>query len=242
MTKIMVSSALFAGIAAGLIAVLLQFWLVTPLLLEGEEYETGDKSHFDGVLTMQDETHDHSTHDHAADSGEEDEAENMFVRHAKTFAVSLITFTGYGLILVAGFALAETFGHAVTLQKGMVWGLLGFLALQLAPAAGLAPELPGTPAADVIARQYWWIGTVTASVVGIALIAFGNGLPFIAVGAVLLALPHVIRAPELPYYAGIAPPELSALFATRTLFVAMVAWVALGAVAGYFWEQQGDSA
>lgn len=241
MTKTLFSSALFAGIAAGLIAVLLQFWLVTPLLLEGEEYETGNKSHFDGVLTMQEETHDHSAHEHAADDGEDDEPENMFVRHSKSFVVSLITFTGYGLILVAGFALAGTFGHSVTLQKGMIWGLLAFVALQLAPAAGLTPELPGTPAADVVARQYWWFGTAIASVIGIALIAFGKGLPFIPAGAFLLALPHVIGAPELPYYAGVAPPELSALFATRTLFVAMIAWVALGAVAGYFWDQQSES-
>lgn len=235
MTKHLFSSALFAGIAAGLIAVLLQFWLVTPLLLEGEEYETGNKSHFGGVLNTENETHDHSTHDHSTGGEAGDETGSMFARHAKTIAVNLITFTGFGLILVAGFALANSAGYSINMQKGMVWGFLGFVALQLAPAAGLAPELPGTPGADVFARQYWWFGTAIASVVGIALIAFGKNLPFVAIGGVLLAAPHVFGAPELPYYGGLAPPELSALFATRTLFVAMVAWVVLGAIAGQFW-------
>lgn len=242
MTKIMVSSALFAGIAAGMIAALLQFWLVTPLLLEGEEYETGNKSHYEGVA-MAANTHDHGAHSHdTADvetAGEEEteESENMLARNAKTFAVNLITFTGFGLILVAGFALAARSGYTVTLQSGMIWGLLGFIALQLAPAAGLAPELPGTPAADVVARQYWWFGTVIASVIAIALIAFGKSLPFVIAGMVLLLVPHLIGAPELPFFAGVAPPELSALFVTRTLFVAMIAWVVLGAVAGHFWQR-----
>jgi cobalt transporter subunit CbtA len=240
MTKTLFSSALFAGVAAGLIAVLLQFWLVTPLLLDGEEYETGNKSHFDGALTMQDGAQDHGSHDQSAAEDADDGPATMFARHAKTLAVNLVTFTGFGLILVAGFALATSFGHTVNLQKGMIWGMLGFVALQLAPAAGLAPELPGTPAADVVARQYWWAGTVIASVIGIALIAFGKSITFAAIGVALLAVPHVIGAPMLPYYAGMAPPELSALFATRTLFVAMIGWVTLGAVAGLFWDRNAD--
>ena len=52
MTTRLFTSALFAGLIAGLIAVLLQFTLVEPLILEGEEYETGNKSHFGGVLVL----------------------------------------------------------------------------------------------------------------------------------------------------------------------------------------------
>lgn len=233
------SSALFAGIAAGLIAVLLQFWLVTPLLLEGEEYETGAKTHYAGVQEIQDgEVHDHETHDHGDEAIEgEEEPENMLLRHAKTVAMNVVTFTGFGLVVVAGFAIASNFGHALSFHKGMIWGLLGFVALQLIPAAGLTPELPGTPAADVVARQYWWFGTVVASVVAVALIAFGRSPVFFAIAALLLAIPQIIGAPELPYYVGIAPPELSALFVSRTLLVAMIAWVVLGGVAGYVWNK-----
>lgn len=248
MDKNLFSSALFAGIAAGLIFVLLQFWLVTPLLLAGEEYETGALMHFDGVVESQGDNHGHDTetttehsHNHADATEGDDGPQDMFARHAKTVAVTLVAYTGYGLIMVAGFAIAAGYGHTVTLHRGMVWGLLGFIALQLAPAAGLAPELPGTPAADVVSRQIWWLASVVTAVVGIAVIAFGRTPLYIVIGAALLAVPLLIGAPELSEFSGVAPPELSALFVSRTLFVAMIAWVTLGGVAGYFWHRASES-
>jgi len=233
------TSALFAGIAAGLIAVLLQFWLVTPLLLEGEEYETGSKSHFSGVLMVEEDASGGIVAIEPTDSDiPADEAESFLLRHAMTFAVTLIVFSGFALVMVAGFGMAEGVGHHVTFHKGMIWGLMGFIVVQLAPAAGLFPELPGTPADDVVLRQYWWITAVVATAVGIAMIAFGKGPLYVAFGAALIAAPHIIGAPHLPFYGGVAPPELAALFVSRTLFVAMISWVTLGGVAGYFWSRQ----
>ncbi len=234
MTKTLFTSALFAGLAAGLIAALLQFWLVTPLLLEGEAYETGELTHFSGVSEAQVNGHGHGE----TDAGDGVVSEGNFARHAMTVGVNLIVFTGYGLLMVAGFALAAKFGHGVTLHRGMVWGLAGFIALQLAPAAGLFPELPGTPAQAIELRQYWWLGTAVATVIGIALIAFGRGIVPSVLGVAALAVPHVIGAPHLDFYGGTAPPELSALFVSRTLFVALATWVVLGGVAGYFWDSQ----
>ena len=46
MTRNLLTSALFAGVAAGLIAALLQFVYVIPALLEGELYESGARVHF----------------------------------------------------------------------------------------------------------------------------------------------------------------------------------------------------
>ena len=46
MTKHLLTSALFAGVVTGLIAALLQFHFVIPLLLEGELYEAGARIHF----------------------------------------------------------------------------------------------------------------------------------------------------------------------------------------------------
>jgi cobalt transporter subunit CbtA len=236
------TSALFAGIAAGLVAVLLQFWLVTPLLLEGEEYETGNKSHFAGVLMVEEnaegglEAVPAPETDH--DTAQEEDNGGNFTRHIMTFGVNMIVFTGFALVMVAGFGLAEAAGHTLTLRKGMIWGLMGFIVIQLAPAAGLFPELPGTTADDVVLRQYWWITAVLATCAGITLIAFGNSVLYGAIGAILIAIPHIIGAPHLPFYGGVAPPELAALFVARTLFVGMISWVSLGAVAGYFWNRQ----
>lgn len=234
------TSALFAGLAAGLIAVLLQFWLVTPVLLEGEEYETGAKTHYAGVLMVDEAQDAHTTETITTDTDadvEEEQAENIFARHATTFFVNLIVFTGFGLIMVAGFGLASHFGIAVNLRSGVMWGLAGFIAVQLAPAAGLPPELPGTPADDVVLRQYWWVTTVAATTIGLAFLAFGNSLLFAALGCVMILTPHVIGAPHLDFHAGIAPPELSALFVARSLAVAAAAWAVLGAIAGHTWDR-----
>ena len=43
MTLKMLTSALFAGLLAGLITVVLQYFLMEPLILEAEDYETGAK-------------------------------------------------------------------------------------------------------------------------------------------------------------------------------------------------------
>ena len=50
MLKNMLSSALIAGVAAGLIAALLQFVFVQPVLLHAELYEGGELVHFEGVI------------------------------------------------------------------------------------------------------------------------------------------------------------------------------------------------
>lgn len=233
-TKIF-ASALFAGLAAGLLSALLQFWLVTPLILEGEEYETGAKSHFAGVLIVEDDPA------HEAEPEVEEEQASLsekLARHSMTVGVNVVVFTGFALILVAGFATASTAGHIITAKAGVIWGLAGFIAVQLAPAAGLFPELPGTPAEDVYLRQMWWITTVVSSIVGLALLAFGNRAYVMLIGVAFLAAPHVIGAPHLDFYGGVAPPELSALFVSRSLFVACATWAILGGVAGAVWHRQ----
>ena len=53
------------------------------------------------------------------------------------------------LLLLAAVSLVS--GLAITRRNGIVWGLCGFIAVSLAPAAGLAPELPGMPAGDLAA-------------------------------------------------------------------------------------------
>jgi cobalt transporter subunit CbtA len=226
MTKHLLSSALFAGLATGICGAVLQFIFVTPLLLEGELFETGARIHFaSGGGTPQ------------SDKGGISLAGEL-PRHVLTMVMNIVAYTGFALLMVAGFALAERQGRPVTSRRGLIWGLAGFLAVQLAPAFGLPPELPGTIAADVVARQIWWLATVIASVSGLALIAFGDGPAKIAAGIVLLLIPHLVGAPHLDGYWGIAPPELSAHFVTASLGVAAASWTVLGVVAAHFWSRK----
>lgn len=228
MFKTMLTSAVFAGAAVGVIAAFLQFWMVTPLLLEGELYETGARVHFATDGTTQ------------SDAGGAPPVWDEPARHLMTIGFNMVSFTAFALFMVAGFALAERAGHVMSARKGMIWGLAGFIAIQLAPALGLPPELPGTVAAEVEIRQLWWVLTVIATLCGLALIAFGPVLAGL-LGAALIAAPHVWGAPHLDTYFGVAAPELSAHFATASLGVSAIAWALLGLIAASIWTQSQET-
>lgn len=227
MTRNLVSSALLAGVAAGLIAALLQFAFVIPSLLEGELYETGARVHFATDGSTQSEKG-------APSLGGE------MSRHAMTVGFNIITYAGYGLLLLAAMIFAEEKGTRLTPRSGLIWGVAGFVAVQLAPAIGLPPELPGTPAAEVTPRQIWWFATIIATAAGLALIAFGKGWTALLSVPLLLA-PHIIGAPHLDTYWGVAPPELSAHFVTLSLGTALAGWSLLGFFCAWFWTKANES-
>lgn len=226
MTSRLFTSAAWAGLVTGIIAALLTILLVVPLILQGEVFEAGAHAHDLGTVQ----------HDHP-DAAPGATAAGLWGRHAQTFAMSLVTYLGFALLLVAGFALAARRGVRIDTRAGLLWGIAGFLAVQLAPAAGLPPELPGTGAADLASRQVWWVATVIASAAGIALIVTARGLASVLAGAALLALPHVVGAPAPDSFAGTAPPELAAQFVARALAVSAACWAVLGATAGWFWSR-----
>ena len=228
MTKNLLSSAVFAGLIAGSFAALLQFMFVIPLLLEGELYEGGERIHFlvDGMTQS----------DKGAPALGTD-----WARHAMTVAFNIVTYTGYALLTVAAMGFArERAGTQINAQAGLIWGICGFIADQLAPAMGLPPELPGTVAAELAPRQMWSTGTIIATLVGLSMIAFARSMPLQFLGLVLVLVPHVIGAPHLDTYFGIAPPELSAEFATASLATALIGWTMMGYFAGYFMSRGED--
>ena len=238
MTTRLFTSALFAGLLAGLVAALLQFTLMEPLILEGEAYETGAKVHFAGVVSdhhVNDE--EIQAHSHEANTPETAEPTNLTSRFGLAFFADFIVFVGWGLILVAGFAVAENFGRRVSKSGAILWGGAGFIAVHLAPGIGLPPELPGIPAADLQSRQLWWIATVLASTGALALFSYSRGIGFMLLGLVLLIVPHIIGAPQPDTFTGLAPPELSGEFVARSFAVAMATWLTLGLAAGYFWNR-----
>lgn len=248
MIQKMVTSALIAGFGAGLLAALLHFAFVQQYILLGEQYESGAIVHFDNARAAP-TTHDHGT-DHAApdpadasagdgqnDSHATDEVSSL-TRNSLTVLFAGLIYVAYGLILTAGFGLAQSFGKIITAREGLLWGIAGFASFQLAPALGLAPELPGTIAANLTARQIWWWGTVLSTGTGLALLAYGRGYLAIAAAVLLLAAPHIIGAPLPDAYWGVAPPEVGAMFSARVLATALTVWAVLGWAAGYLWSQE----
>lgn len=241
----MLVSALFAGAAAGLIAALLHFAFVQPLILLGEQYETGALTHFTTGSAPVEATpaapaalsHAEGTQgdgqSHAAAAPVSD-----LQRNGLTVLFMGLVYISYGMLLTAGFGLAESMGRRIGPAQGLLWGLAGFAAFQLAPAMGLAPELPGTVAADLGARQVWWWSTVAATATAIALLAYGRHLWMFVLAGVVLAAPHVIGAPQPDAFYGAAPPEVAAAFTARVLGTGLAIWVCLGWFAGHFWARQ----
>ena len=252
-----VTSALFAGFLAGLIAALLQLALVQPVLLQAEEFESGARTLVvAGPDSVSPPGHDHAAvaghdpaaadgHDHAAaahehgGNGDEVRVGGFApIRDGLSLLFSVVIYTGYAFVVVAAMALASDRGVSVTARRGILWGLAGFVAFQLAPAIGLPPEVPGSVAADLGARQIWWLATVICSALGLGMLAFGRDWTLWGLAIGLLAAPHIVGAPEAEGFAGVVPAELAGLFAARALGVGMAAWAVLGLACGHFWQRE----
>lgn len=224
-------AALLAGIAAGLFYGAIQHVRLTPLILEAEKYEKAGDGH----------SHDHAaaaatTDTTAAQSApapaEEEEGwapADGTERTSLTFLASIVAGAGFAALL-AGVSLLS--GIRITPRNGVLWGIAGFLAVHLAPAASLPPELPGMPAGDLFLRQVWWVGTIAATGIAIWLFTQRTEMWAKVAAVVLVALPHIIGAPMPPTHESGVPAVISAAFAANTLAAAALLWIALGGFLG----------
>ena len=215
--------ALLSGAGAGLVAGILQWYFIQPILLHAELYETGLTAHFTTQIG----------------SSAIPPARHLdLTRDSLSLILSMIINFGYALVLIP---LMVTLSNAKpTAVQGILWGLAGYMVVLLAPAFGLAPELPGVAAADVGQRQLWWFGTVAISATSIAMMIFGKNQIIQYLAGALLILPHLFGAPHPDTFIGSAPPELAALFVSRVLGVGLISWLALGLMITYFWRTQDD--
>ena len=213
-----VVSALIAGFGAGIVHALLQFVFIQPLLIHAELFELGPLPGLDAVTVPR---------------GVIDP-----LREALNVVFAALVYTGYALVLLAVMSFAEERGKTITARNGLIWGIAGFVTMHLAPAFGLAPDMPGLNAAPVEPRQVWWFGTAAATGIGLWLIAFGRNWAMWGAAIILIAAPHIIGAPLPLMLSNIAPPELAANFAARTLGVALVVWTTLGLLLGAVWNSK----
>lgn len=214
------ASALLAGFLAGLAVTLLQPFTTTPLILQAEAYEHAAAAPASGTP----HAHDHGQ---GADNG--GKLAGGMERLIFTALANVIAGVGFGFLLVAGFALWNGKANGRT---GVIWGMAGFAVFTLAPSLGLAPELPTTQAAGLMARQTWWILTAAATAVGLWLLVFPRKPLAAAAGIAALALPHIIGAPHPHGFSTQIPPELAAQFAAASIVTSAVFWACLGWLAG----------
>jgi cobalt transporter subunit CbtA len=221
-------AAVLTGLVAGAAMAGLQQWRVAPLILEAEIYENAAP---DAAAAHEHEAaapaHEHDEEAWAPQDGAE--------RISFTVAADILAALGFAFVLAAASVLG---GIEVTARNGVIWGIAGFAVFQLAPAFGLAPELPGMPAADLLARQIWWWGTAIATATAIFGIAKFQNWPAVAIGVALILLPHVIGAPQLVgEHASSVPAHLATEFAANTLSVGAAFWLMAGPLYGWLVER-----
>ncbi len=235
-----VLSAVIAGLITGVLITLVQMFTTVPLIAQAEVYEQGrvkPEASVAAVKETADAAHDHSAHDHDATTWEpKDGIERTFY----TGVTSVLVAIGYALLLGACFSQMRSVGW----RTGLALGVAGFLVFQLAPALGLPPEPPGSPYADLVARQLWWVGTAVATALALGAWFYARShskVIWIPVGIALILLPHVMGAPQaVEGQVAIVPHALSQRFAFAALFTAAIFWLVLGSIQGYVFGRLGQ--
>lgn len=211
-----VFAATLAGLIAGALISIVQFFGTVPLIQQSEAYER--KSAAPAAAA-----HQHAGKDHASES--EWEPAPGLQRNAFTIAANILTAIGFALLLTGIYAIR---GGTVPWREGMFWGLAGFAVFTVAPGLGLPPELPGMPVADLTARQVWWIGTSAATAMALWLWFFRAESWAAVLGICLIALPHLIGAPVAPEAHSDVPAALSHRFVVVVTLTSLVFWLCLG--------------
>jgi cobalt transporter subunit CbtA len=222
--------AILIGIVTGVVLSCLQVLSLNPIIFAAETYEVEQTA----AGSAADSHAAHSPeHSHEADSWAPADG---LERTAFTFFANVLASTGFAAILLAlmsQFWLARK--RDITWSQGLLWGLAGYLALFVAPAIGLPPEIPGAIAAPVEHRQLWWALTAASVAIGLGVIAFAP-LRFKALGLLLLVVPYVVGAPQVktPMFQHPEPAAVEALTNLHQQFVVasgitnLVFWLLLG--------------
>ncbi|MBE7245002.1 MAG: CbtA family protein [Actinomycetospora chiangmaiensis] len=228
----LLSAALAAGFLAAVVVTGLELTLTSPLILAAERYEHAEPSHqAERALPI---VLAHAGHDHAApDAAPEWQPGEGLPRMAFTALATLVGAVGYALLLGA---VILACGREPTRPVCLAFAVAGFASVALAPGLGLPPELPGSAAAPLAARQVWWVMTAAATGMGLYLIAVRRSLIAILGGLVLIIAPQVVGAPQPPAEASELPAALAAQFATRSLAISFVFWVMIGLGLGWAWQ------
>lgn len=224
--------ALLAGFVSGAGISLVQEVTTTPLILHAEEYEQADASTSGFLRAAYILAHGTETHESGAAAawGPEDGLE----RFGFTALANIVVGVGFALLLVASYVI---YGGSITGRSGVMWGMAGFAIFTLSPSLGLAPEVPGSFAAELTARQGWWLAAAGTAALGLWLMVFQKGWLYVVAGMVIIALPHLIGAPHPDDFGGPVPPELAGQFAAASLVTAAIFWAMLGWLSGTFYQR-----
>ena len=212
-------AVILSGIGAGLVMGIIQHVRLTPLVLQAETYE-----HV---------AHGHSAapHQHGGEVwSPADGAERTFY----TTLSSVLAAVGFAF-LMAGVSIVGN--RPITFRNGVLWGLCGFFAVAFAPALGLPPQLPGMAEAALLQRQFWWVGTILSTALGLWIVTSSKLLKTVIPALLLLFAPHMLWVPKIASEATPIPASLAAQFVTASLGANLIMWCVIGLTLGYFLER-----
>jgi cobalt transporter subunit CbtA len=212
--------AALAGAIAGFGMTVAQQLTTVPLILKAEVYEQ------QSVPAAHDHGNAAAPHEHGGWS-----PADGIERTAFTAAANIVTGIGFALLLVA---VSELFGGIRNWRQGLFWGLAGFAVFTLAPGLGLPPELPAMPAAELGARQLWWLAAALSTAVALGLLVYGRSAVAAIAAIVLLVMPHLIGAPQPVSYESPIPDGLHHSFVVAVVLTTLLFWMLLGGLAGLF--------
>lgn len=216
-------AAFGCGIVAGLASAPACFGSAVPLILAAEAFETP----CDSAIESCHEDHLAFT---PADGAE---------RTVCTLTSNIWIGVAYASLLLGGLLVrGSRLGHS----EGLQLALVGFASVQLLPALGLSPELPGMLAAGVQIRQIWHSGQIAAGLFGAWLILgelprqwahkmLGRAatVTTTSLGVLLGIMPLLVGAPHAPHdELSRVPAELAARFACSSLLTTFCFWLTLG--------------
>ena len=147
-------------------------------------------------------------------------------RLGATLVANIVLATAFALLLGAAVSRRRHFGW----RAGLLWGIAGYAVCFVAPALGLAPELPGVESGPLAARQIWWLAAVGCSAAGLWLVVFAAKPLARVLGVALLFAPHVIGAPSAGLEASLGDDGRAFIRATYLANAAL--WLTLGPLVG----------
>jgi cobalt transporter subunit CbtA len=219
--------AAIVGVIAGIGMTAAQQLTTVPLILKAEVYEQAEEAKAPPAHTHESEAAAAHEHEHGGGWAPQD----GFERTAFTLAANVLTGIGFALLLIAASELA---GGILNWRQGVFWGLAAFAVFTLAPGLGLPPELPAMPAAELGARQAWWVATALCTAGGLALLVYGRSVLAVIAGVALLVAPHIAGAPQPLSHDSPIPETLHHSFVVAVVMTTLVFFMLLGGLTGYF--------
>lgn len=234
------SAGLIAGFVAGCLVAIMQHFTTTPLIVAAEQFEAAALHDAARLVSAQMDVprlilvHSGHGHDASAEGESAWQPSDGIERTLYTSITTIATAIGFAFFLLAGLLVAA---ERIDIARALNLAAAGFVVTGLAPAFGLAPELPGMPAADLLQRQIWWLSTAGVTALALWLFFQRPEVWLKGLAVALIVAPHVVGAPHLAHAAASqVPAELAAQFAARSLAVHATLWMLTGLCVAWLWQ------